>query len=270
MEPPAVERVRAIAGGGAEEFFALDPHISNFSGESVLPAGMSGCEGRAESTEPNGIFFQTHFLKGNGCPSSGREKYISSRRESHRYNWRHNGMPIFAQQTAPIYGVVGFMQFTVSTEGDDGGFLYSFASERHEKLEEEVRSQAQKTLGSNFEVLNVRLDRGSVEIMIMLGAVGTFFMGFSRYESFIKSVNLLTSQLKRVFQRFFESASPGPPDISIAVTGSWQPSSTVLAANETLNSTSGWNYGHVLLAYLILSHAALLFVFLWLVIHHLK
>jgi len=179
-------------------------------------------------------------------------------------------MAIFRKPTAPIYGMVGYLQFTVETDGDDEGFLYRFASERHKRLEDEIRAQVRETLGTDFEVLNVRLDRGSVHIWIALGAAGTFFMGFSRYESFMKSVNLLTEQLKRVFGRFFQGASPGPPGIPITVTGSWQPSATVLAANELLSNHSGWSGSDVILAYLVCSHAALLAVLLWLVIRHLR
>jgi hypothetical protein len=71
MEPPAVERVRAIAGDGAEVFFALDPHISKFSGEWILQAGISECEGRAENTQLAGILLNAYFPKGNGCPLGG-------------------------------------------------------------------------------------------------------------------------------------------------------------------------------------------------------
>ena len=179
-------------------------------------------------------------------------------------------MAIFGKITAPIYGMVGYLQFTVETDGDDEGFLYRFASERHKRLEDEIRAQVGETLGTDFEVLNVRLNRGSVEILVVLGAVGTFFMGFSRYESFVKSVNLLTQQLKRVFDQFFQGASPGPPGIPITVTGSWQPSATVIAANQFLSSASGWSSADFILAYLVCSHAALLIVMLWLVIRHLR
>ncbi len=179
-------------------------------------------------------------------------------------------MPIFGKLTAPIYGMVGYLQFTVETDGDDEGLLYRFASERHKRLEDEIRAQVRETLGTDLEVLNVRLQRGSVEIYVALAAVGTFFMGFSRYESFVKSVNLLTEQLKRVFDRFFQGASPGQPDIPITVTGSWQPSATVLAANQLLSSASGWSGADFILAYMVCSHAALLIVMLWLVIRHLR
>lgn len=181
-------------------------------------------------------------------------------------------MPLSSQPEAPIYGLVGFLQFTAKIDGEEDGdaFLYRYATETHQKLEAEIQEQVTETLGSDFEVLDVRLGRGSLTILIAIGAVGTFYMGFSRYESFIKSVNLLVSQLKSAFQRFFERASPGPPDIDISVTGSWQPSATVLNARASFNSSSGFDYGIVLLVYLLLSHAVLLATLLWLLVRHLK
>jgi hypothetical protein len=121
-------------------------------------------------------------------------------------------MPAYSKQTVPIYGVVGFLQFTVKINGEEktDDFLYGYARETRRELEGEIRQQVHETLGSDFEVLEVRLDRGSVAILVIIGAAGTFYMGFSRYESFIKSVNLLVSQLKTAFRRFFERVNPGP------------------------------------------------------------
>jgi len=181
-------------------------------------------------------------------------------------------MPIFSKREVPIYGLIGFLQFRVSIDGEEGAddFLYGYARETHQKLEQEIRKQVAETLGSDFEVLNIRLGQGSVTILVVIGATGAFYMGFSRYENFIKSVNLLVSQLKAAFRRFFELVNPGPPDIDLSVTGSWEPSANVLNARASLNSSSGFDYGLMLLVYLILSHAALLAGFLWLVIRHLK
>lgn len=181
-------------------------------------------------------------------------------------------MPAYSKQTVPIYGVVGFLQFTVKIDDEEktDDFLYRYGRESHRELEGEIRQQVQETLGSDFEVLEVRLGRGSVAVLVVLGAVGTFYMGFSRYESFIKSVNLLVSQLKIAFRRFFERVNPGPPDIDLSVTGSWQPSATVLNARERLESSSGFDYGFAVLIYLLLSHATLLGALVWLLIRHLK
>lgn len=181
-------------------------------------------------------------------------------------------MPIYSKQTVPIYGAIGFLQFAakIDGEGKNDDFLYEYARETHRELEGEIRQQVERTLGSDFEVLEVRLDRGSVAILVVIGAVGTFYMGFSRYESFVKSVNLLVSQMKAVLRRFFERVNPGPPDIDLSVTGSWQPSANILIAREKLESSSGFDYGLALLVYFLLSHATLLGALVWLLIRHLK
>jgi hypothetical protein len=181
-------------------------------------------------------------------------------------------MPAHSNQTAPVYGVVGFLQFNIRIDDEEktDDFLYNYASKTHRELEGEIRQQVNETLGSDFEVVEVRLDRGSVAILVVIGAAGTFYMGFSRYESFIKSVNLLVSQLKSLFRRFFGRISPGPPGIELSVTGNWQPSPTVLNARERLESSSSFDYGNAFLIYLLLSHAALLGTFVWLLIRHLK
>jgi hypothetical protein len=179
-------------------------------------------------------------------------------------------MPLFAKPTVPIYGFLGYLQFTANMEDDDEGFLYRVAQDRHERLELEIRRQVETTLGPDFQVSRINIEKGSVEILVGLGMAITIFMTFSRYESFIKSVNLLVSQIKDLLRRLFESASPGAPGIDVNVTGSWQPSQTVLAAQERLSISSGLDYGSFLLIYLTISHAALLALLVWLVIKHLK
>jgi hypothetical protein len=72
------------------------------------------------------------------------------------------------------------------------------------------------------------------------------------------------------FSEIFERVNPEPPDIDLSVTGSWQPSATVLNARERLESSSGFDYGFALLIYLLLSHATLLGALVWLFIRHLK
>jgi len=179
-------------------------------------------------------------------------------------------MPLFAKPAAPIFGLIGYLQFTADVEGVDNGFLFRVAQEGHARLELEIRRQVESTLGSDFEVVRVTVDKGSAQILVVLGIAVTIFMTFSRYESFIKSVNLLVSQIKGFLRRFFESASPGAPGIDVSVTGSWQPSQAVLSAQEKLSASTGLDYGLLLLVYLVLSHAALSVLMIWLVIKHLK
>lgn len=176
-------------------------------------------------------------------------------------------MPLFAKKTAPIFGLVGLLHFTVTSDNENfDDDLLGYAREKRKQLEGEINAQVLATLGSEFAVQSIELHEGSIEIFVALTAVGTFFMGFSRYESFIKSVNLLISQISGLLRKLFGQL-PGTP---VAVTGSWQPGSTVTAANQELRDSSGIETYDIVLGYLLLSHAALLSILLWLVIRHLK
>jgi len=142
------------------------------------------------------------------------------------------------------------------------------ALELQGRLREAIRNQVRETLGERVEVLQVQIEKGSVTLLIVLGAVGTFFMGFSRYESFIKSVNLLVQQLKDLVSRLFGDAPFGGPQIPVSVSGAWQPGPSIEAANDAFAQPSGADLNRLLLAYLIGSHAVLLGVLLWLVVRH--
>ncbi len=178
-------------------------------------------------------------------------------------------MPIFARKTVPIYGFIGVVRLTVNTNDEDNR-LFGYAMELRQKLQAEIDLQVQRTLGPEFEVLNVEIGRGSITLLIVLGAVGTLYMGFSRYDGFIKSMNLLVSQIKGLLQRFFGQAPLIGTPLPLSVTGSWEPGPVVTEANRAFDTSSGIDSCQVVLVYLLLSHAALLGVLLWLVVRHLK
>jgi hypothetical protein len=186
-----------------------------------------------------------------------------------RYNPPTQKMPLLSKPTVPIYGYVGALQLTVRSADDryDENLL-GYARERHQALEKEIEQQVKETLGPDFEVIRVDIRQGSVTLWIVIGAVGTFFMGFSRYESFIKSVNLLVDQLKGLLRRFFSDVPGGGPTVS--ATGSWQPAPVITAANQVFTSSSGLDSGMIMLIYLMLSHAAMTTILLWLLVRHLK
>ena len=178
-------------------------------------------------------------------------------------------MPIFAKRTVAIHGFVGYVRLTVTSDYEDER-LFGEAMERRKQLESEIRIQVQNTLRPEFEVLTIDFTRGSLHVLVALGAVGAFYMGFSRYENFIKSVNLLVSQLKGLLQRFLGRAYGGANQTPLTVTGSWQPGPVINAANMTLEESSGIDSSQFVLGYLLLSHAALLGLLIWLVVRHLK
>jgi hypothetical protein len=65
----------------------------------------------------------------------------------------------------------------------------------------EIQEQVRSTLGLEFQVQSFDIRKGSVTLFVAVSTAFGFYMGFSRYESFIKSANLLVSQLKGIVQR---------------------------------------------------------------------
>jgi hypothetical protein len=178
---------------------------------------------------------------------------------------------MFATKSVPIYGVVGVLRLTVTTGSENyDNDLLGYAREIHRQLEADIDNEVRQTLGPEFEVLNVQLDRGSITVLVVLGVVGTLYMGISRYESFIKSVNLLVSHLKGLLQQFFREVPGGATRPLVSVTGSWQPAQVVITAHQALSASTGIDSSQIMLVYLLLSHAALIGVLVWLVIRHLK
>jgi hypothetical protein len=107
--------------------------------------------------------------------------------------------------------------------------------------------------------------RGSVEIVLVVAAVGTVYVLVSRYKNFVESINLLVRHLKRVIERFFMGGGP----FRFTVEGSWSPERGLDNAKMLPAAPAGWrewDVSRILLAYLILSHAALLIVFIWLIV----
>ncbi len=168
-----------------------------------------------------------------------------------------------------VFGSVAYIRLYVTRPNDDGQ-LFGTALELQGRLRNEIESQIRAHLGQEFELESLNIEKGSVTLLIAISAAGAFFMGFSRYESFIKSMNLLVQQLKDIMRRIFGrnrfSDEPNPVEVS----GSWEPNESMAAANKVFTETSDADPNRLLQIYLIMSHAALLGVMLWLIIRHLK
>jgi ABC-type uncharacterized transport system permease subunit len=188
-----------------------------------------------------------------------------------RYNWSAQDMPLFTRQTVEVSGVVCFFQFVVSSLDDEEDLLYRYAREMRQQIRDIIQKQVAETLGPEFQVLEVEMRPGSAVIAFALGTAFAIYMGFSRYESFIKSMGLLTSQISALFGHFFRTG-PGQAPFSgrVSVNGVWRPGPAMTSANQIVSLSSGIDSGLLLLAYLVLSHAAMMGILLWLVVRHLK
>jgi len=177
-------------------------------------------------------------------------------------------MADFDRNSALISGVVSFFQIHVEqAEDEEDDRLYRFALETQSKLRHDVEELIRETLGPEFQIQSLNLRRGSVTILIAISAAYAFYMSFSRYESFIKSSNLLASQIKSVVKRIFGQASS---EDELEVSATWNPMSPITEAHNVFRRHGGFDSNLLLLAYILVSHAALLGVFIWLLIHHLK
>jgi len=137
----------------------------------------------------------------------------------------------------------------------DERLFYHFR-EIQPKLKIQVEEIVKKRLGEQFEVRRLRLERGSVEVLIL---IGTTYYAVSRYKNFVESIDLLTSQLKSLFSRLASAESPAP----IEVTGDWSPSPSLTSAEVASSRVTSNPILLIMLLYIILSHAAMLAVIIY-------
>jgi len=129
------------------------------------------------------------------------------------------------------------------------------------KLRCEILAVVHQTLGSEFDVRSVTFRSGSIEIFVVIGAV---YYAVSRYKNFVESIELATSQIAGAVQRFFNAATPMG---SVNVVANWQPGPGLVrleTAERPKSLDTGWAYP--LLWYVILSHAALLSLSIYLLV----
>ena len=152
---------------------------------------------------------------------------------------------------------------TASDPEIDDDLFGIFAARRPKELEARIRELTERTLGPEFELRSVSYRRGSVEIVAIIGVA---FYAVSRYKNFVESLELLYSQLKIAIQSFSDSNVRGPT----TVLGSWSPGPALVLAANRLGGTSSLETTSILLWYLILSHAALMTIFIWQIARSLK
>jgi hypothetical protein len=141
--------------------------------------------------------------------------------------------------------------------------LWEAVSEMRPKFEEEIKHVVTQYLGREFEVQSVDFLPGSVEVLI---AIGTVYYAISRYESFVKSIELLTAHLRGLLARLLGRVGPRP----IIVSGTWLPGASLARAEETAYRSESIDTPSLLLLYLVVSHGALLAVLAWMLVTRLR
>lgn len=166
------------------------------------------------------------------------------------------------KKTFVLSGDILHLRLTVRAAEDfnSENKLYSHARETRGEIESQVKEAVVKYLGPEFEVHQISIGRGSVETLVI---IGTVYYAIANYESFVKSIQLLVSHLRNVFLHIFQGFGPPP----ISVSASWTPGPGLVRAESELFHSSRIDYSLILLLYLILSHTALLSIFIWLVLN---
>lgn len=182
-------------------------------------------------------------------------------------------MPSSGRNSVLISGLVSFFQIHVrseyiSAEDEEDDYLYGMTLEMRQRLRHEIQEQVRSTLGLEFQVQSFEIRKGSVTLVFAVSTVFAFYMGFSRYESFIKSANLLVSQLKGIVQRILGQSTNARLG-NLVVEGTWAPLTPITEAhNELSPAPKRFDNCTLLLLYLVTTHAALLSVLIWLLFRH--
>ncbi len=88
--------------------------------------------------------------------------------------------------------------------GDTDKKLYNLFLEAETKIKFDAQFLIKKNLGSEFKLKNIEVREGSAIIVI---AISTTYIAISRYKSFIESLVLLQSQLRKLVDRILLSSN---------------------------------------------------------------
>jgi len=142
--------------------------------------------------------------------------------------------------------------------------LFGEIQEASKEFDRAFRDKVKTHLGHQFEVVRIGVSRGSITVLVVIGVLGTVYMTISRYKSFREGLLQLVADLRTVAERILGQFQPA----GLHVSTSWSPEPALLPLEEAyIFPISTDTTNQILLWYLVLSHAALLLVFLWLVLH---
>ena len=141
--------------------------------------------------------------------------------------------------------------------------FWNLAREQEGRLRNEILLLLHERLGPEFDIRSMSFARGSLTLLLV---VGTVYYAVSRYKNFVESVELFVSQLRQLVCKFF--GAPFQWDVSVSAV--WAPGPGLVESRtaDQLSSTQG-SQG-TMLWYLILTHAAMLGVIIWLLLKKLS
>jgi hypothetical protein len=158
---------------------------------------------------------------------------------------------------------IAILRFTVDMDEQFEPRVLGELRETRQGLEAEIREVVSERLGDTYSVSRLLIFKGTIKIYLEIaGAVYFGYVGISRYKNFVESIRLLIRDVQRIIQRFVTRSGPVPA----VVTGTWIPGPPFQQHRLYARNARAWGFAAVL-GYLILSHAALLAVLIWRVIH---
>lgn len=162
----------------------------------------------------------------------------------------------FFKKTVELHGEIVSYQFIIEV-AEEGSALEDLQSNRV-GIENEIQEQVDLYLGKGVKIQDLRIKRGTIEIVVILGTAYAIYLGFSKYKNFIESAQLLKSQIRRIFRRWLERYGVRSVDGDVILSPNLPDVNMRTDSDKTLTM--------VLLIYLLLSHAALLAFFIWLAV----
>lgn len=154
-----------------------------------------------------------------------------------------------------IYITVDFTDF-------DEPSLWSLVSESAGDLRAECSEAVFRRLGPRFEIKSMTFARGSVEIVAIIGAIGTFV---ANYGGLREGIDYLVGDMRSTVQAFFGRRVP----TSGFVSARWSPGPMLSQPTRTGLSWLTALPSDIVLLYLLFSHAVLLALFVWVIVRRL-
>jgi hypothetical protein len=160
-------------------------------------------------------------------------------------------------------GEIATLNFKISSlNPDSNAELYDFFQKQNDYLKSKVEEIVESESGGHIQIERFSINEGSVNITIILEAIGVLYYGISRYKNFVESIHLIYRQLKKLFDAVTTTFSD-PVNIS----GSWQPSDDFVIELESSVIEKTDKIQLSLIGYLILSHLVLLCIVVYLALH---
>ena len=172
---------------------------------------------------------------------------------------RRPGLALFfRRRLPPITGDIATFTFRIDTDHSDGleADIYGSFRNQAREIHGEIASAVAETLGSQVEVRDLAIRRGSVEVIVVIAAA---YYVIAAYPDFLQGLDKLFEQIRSILRRFAGRFSQGP--WTIVVSGSWKPSAGVQALHSS--GVRRTDFEVVLLVYILVTHAVLLGIFVW-------